>query len=225
MPAYLRKRQEEMAEEKRHAARPMSPQPPPGYRKVGEEERQSALEALRKRRAEVEKAQQALPFKIETVGQRQREKDLNDRLAHAGRLLEMFGKPLVFVPVDSDPLAAAPPLLGGGADGPGPGPGPSRATVADASPGAAMRGRSGSASPAEALTQGGSGGSVGPPRPRLGSRESRAAANSERRRQAGVAVPWDELVGRPPGAMAASAVRTEVKVAAPPGGVSSLQLG
>mmetsp|Transcript_53563 Transcript_53563/g.124659 ORF Transcript_53563/g.124659 Transcript_53563/m.124659 type:complete len:92 (+) Transcript_53563:445-720(+) len=56
------------------------------------------------------------------------------------------------------------------------------------------------------------------------SRASRAAASVERRRQAGEVVPWDHFLGAAPAA-AAQAVRTEVKVAAPPGGHSSLQLG
>lgn len=154
VPAYLRKRQEEMAEAKQQAARPASPQPPPGYRKVPEEERQETLQVLKTRKTEVEKAQRSLPFKIETLGQKQREKDLSDRMAHIEKLHGMFCKPLVFVPADAGCIANSVPPLG---------PDAPTATCADA--------------------------------------------------------PWEH-----PSA-GARAVHTKVKVAAPPGGHSSFELG
>lgn len=177
VPAYLRKRQEEMAEEKRRINRPQSPQPPPGYRKVGEAEKENTLSVLRQRRIEVEKAHRNLPFKIETIGQKQREKDLNDRMAHLDKLLGMFSKPLVYVPADSEPITASAAGLGPPDD---------------------RAGREGLS-------------------PQLGA----APAALPGQRYTALA-PWEQAPGG--GSAAPRSIRTEVKVVAPPGGVSSLQL-
>lgn len=105
VPKYLEKRKVELAEAKRIAERPLSPQPPPGYRRVKEEERSATLKLLQSRKSEVEKAHAGLPFKIETPGQRRREKNIDDRLKHIDRLLAMFGQALVFIPADAEPIA------------------------------------------------------------------------------------------------------------------------
>lgn len=176
VPAYLKKRQEEMAEAKRQANRPVSPRPPAGYRKVPEEEKESTLAVLRQRKLDVEKAQRNLPFKIETLGQKQREKDLNDRMAHLDKLIGMFSKTLVFVPADAQPITASAPDLGPPDDRAGAGP-------REAAPGGQNR---------------------QPSQDRYGS-----------------LAPWEQVAsGGPP----RNNIRTEVKVVAPPGGVSSLQL-
>lgn len=104
VPVYLKRRQAEMAEERRRAAAPPSVVAPPGFRLVPEAERLISLDVLRKRREEVEAALQRLPFRIETAGQRKREKEALEQLAHMDRLLMMFGNVHVFVPEDVPPL-------------------------------------------------------------------------------------------------------------------------
>lgn len=216
VPAYLKKRNEEQAAAKLRAERPPSPQAPPGFRRVGEDELRSTRELLGQRKAEVEKAQRALPFKIETVGQKQREKDLASRLAHIDKLLGMFAQPRVFVPSDSPPIAVSvPPLAPGPCDAGGGGGIPETQDAA----GSVMRGRDGNGM-REAMQRPSSREALA----RAPSREGRAAKQAERRRQNNCLAPWDheELAG--PAMPRGGPVRTEVKVAAPPGGRSSLSL-
>lgn len=212
VPAYLKRRNEEMAEEKRIANRPPSPQAPAGYRKVPEHEKQATLDVLRQRRKEVEAGQRNLPFKIETPGQKQREKDLADRLAHLDKLLGMFAQPVVFIPADAEPIAVSVPPLPQGLQGR-----PTRERENDPScpevvPQVVPQVRSGREAEGGLAEAG----------VRVPSRESRARANADRRAQAGMMAPWDRGPSSP---SVRSDIRTEVKVAAPPGGKSSLSLG
>lgn len=96
-----------MAEEQRNAALPSEPQPPPGYRRVAEDERLRTLETLQVRRREVEVEARALPLRIETMGQRRRERELNKRREQLEKLLSMFGQPVVFIPADAEPIPVA----------------------------------------------------------------------------------------------------------------------
>jgi len=209
VPAYLKQRNKEMAEDKRIANRPHSPQAPPGYRKVPDSEKQATLDVLRLRKREVEVAQRNLPFKIETPGQKQREKDLEDRLAHLDKLLGMFGQPTVFIPADAEPIAMSVPPLPQGLQGP-----PTRMRDSDESSQQVApsrvpelrRGREGEGTSLEAGV-------------RVPSREGRARANADRRAQAGLLAPWEKGNESP-----SHQIRTEVKVAAPPGGKSSFSL-
>lgn len=108
LPVYLRRRKRELSAERRRASEPPEPEPPPGYRRVGAEEQQQAIETLNRRRDVVIKSQDKLPFRIETIGQRQREKELKERLHYLDRLIVMFSKKIVFVPSDSEPICDLP---------------------------------------------------------------------------------------------------------------------
>lgn len=116
VPAYLKKRQAELAEEKRRALMPPPQKIPDGYRLVSEDERIGTVEVLQQRRAEVERALNSLPFKIETLGQRRREADLTGRLGNLEKLLVLFGNPTVFVPADAESISTAAPKSSLGGD-------------------------------------------------------------------------------------------------------------
>jgi len=203
VPVYLRKRQEEWAEQKRQSERTPSPQPPQGYRKVPDEERNGTLSVLQARKVEVEQAQRGLPFKIETVGQKQREKDLASRLADIDKLIGMFSKKVVFMPADAAPIAVSvPPLEDDAAMN-----APDLHQVDAAAERPVVQ---------EVLNRPSSRGSA------QQSRMSRAAADAQQRRDAGGALPWDNFIMAEPPRM--RQIKTEVKVSAPPGGKSTLQL-
>lgn len=216
VPLYLQKRQAEAAEEKNRAARPASPKAPAGYRKVEKEELDATLAVLNTRKKEAEKAQRNLPFKIETPGQKQREKDLNDRVAHLDKLIGMFSRPTVFIPADAEPIASSVPPLGPDPEddaprgGRGQPPGGSGSGMRDA-----MNGPSSRPSSRDAAR----GASPTPEKRKLLAR--RQEASVERERQVSEGAPWDRIEN----VSGVRAIKTGVKIAAPPGGGSSLNLG
>lgn len=221
VPAYLRRRNEEMAEDKRRAERPHSPQAPGGFRKVPESEKQATVEVLKQRKREVEVAQRSLPFKIETMGQKQREKELTERLAHLDKLLGMFSQPVVFIPADAEPIAASvPPLKAELAGRP-----PRSRDDAPYEQGAGGSEASSQARPEPRGRNSGEALEVCGGRPssreaRPASRENRARMAEELRGQARQAAPWE----RENGGKGSANIRTGVQVSAPPGGKSSLSL-
>uniref|UniRef100_A0A7S1FJW5 Enkurin domain-containing protein n=1 Tax=Noctiluca scintillans TaxID=2966 RepID=A0A7S1FJW5_NOCSC len=215
VPPYLRRRRVELAEQKRLAARTPSPQPPPGFRKVDEPERQGSLAVLNQRKVEAEKAHRNLPFKIETAGQKQREKELVNRIAHIEKLLGMFEKPVVFVPFDAEPISVStPPLETDSLDE------ISRSVAGRQSEGgqccpSGVAMREALQCPSSRDVPSGGGGS---------DRGSRAHAPSSARRRrvlGGGGLPWEQEF------IEASApvkpLKTSVQVVAPPGGKSNLQ--
>lgn len=109
VPDYLRRRMAKAEETRRREALPRPPKAPPGYRRVSEAERLGSLEALAKQRKAAQAVVNSLPFRIETLAQRRREKEAIEHLDHVEKLEAMFGQPEVYVPDDMEPLAALEP--------------------------------------------------------------------------------------------------------------------
>lgn len=97
-PAYIQKIKAERAEQERQAeASRAVPQIPPGYRQMPEEERTETLQALRKKREELEKAFQRLPFNIETDSQRRRQQQVLEKIKESDTAIETFSNPKVLI--------------------------------------------------------------------------------------------------------------------------------
>jgi hypothetical protein len=68
-----------------------------GMRLLSEDERLETLAVLQKNRADVERALQGLPLKIETVGQIRRRDELERRMREVEEGLKVFARPKVLV--------------------------------------------------------------------------------------------------------------------------------
>lgn len=97
-PAYLQKMKADRVEQQHQAEiQRNAPQIPSGYRQMPENERVETVEALQKKREELEKAFQRLPFVIETDNQRRRQKTILDKIEETDKAIKTFSNPLVLV--------------------------------------------------------------------------------------------------------------------------------
>ena len=98
VPGYLRRRQarEEEEEEERLANEP-DEDCPEGMVVMAEEERIDTLEVLEESHAELMAALNALPIRIETLGQRTRKAELEDKLREIEDAIRVFSRSKVFV--------------------------------------------------------------------------------------------------------------------------------
>merc|ERR1712194_876420 len=103
VPAYLQKLNRERAAQKQREEEEMvrrKDEPPPGYRVLAEEERVSTLQALLEKQEQLEQAYRKLPLKLETEGQKRRQRDLNAHLKEIEDNIAMLAKPRVLVKLD-----------------------------------------------------------------------------------------------------------------------------
>jgi hypothetical protein len=97
-PAYLQKIKANMAEQQRQAKlQGDAAGIPPGYRQLPEEERKETLEALQKKREELEKAFRNLPLKIETETQKRRQKAVLEKIQESDQAIQTFSQPKVLI--------------------------------------------------------------------------------------------------------------------------------
>eukprot|EP00933_Yihiella_yeosuensis_P054484 TRINITY_DN5294_c0_g1_i1.p1 TRINITY_DN5294_c0_g1~~TRINITY_DN5294_c0_g1_i1.p1 ORF type:complete len:240 (-),score=67.61 TRINITY_DN5294_c0_g1_i1:371-1090(-) len=97
-PSYLRKMKEDAAEQKRaEEERKNQPKCPAGYRIMPAEEVAETLSLLKKKHEEIEKEYRMLPLKIETDGQKRRQKMVLEKIEHSNKAIAMFSKPTVMV--------------------------------------------------------------------------------------------------------------------------------
>lgn len=97
-PVYLQKIKAKLDEEKsRVEAQRSALSVPAGYRVLPEEEVTDTLEALRRKRADLEKEFQKLPLNIQTDSQKRRQKAVLNKIEESDRAIKIFSQPNVMV--------------------------------------------------------------------------------------------------------------------------------
>lgn len=96
VPTYLNDIKAKLDDDKRKANEKVE-EIPPGYRLMGEAEKQKTLKTLRERQADAEAQWRKLPLNIETEGQKRRETNIKNELKEVERMTAMFDKPRVLV--------------------------------------------------------------------------------------------------------------------------------
>jgi hypothetical protein len=97
-PAYLQKIKTNLADQQRQAeAERRGPEIPAGYRQMPDDERIKTLEALQKKRDDLEKAFRNLPLTIETASQRQRQKMVLEKIEETDKAIKTFSNPKVLI--------------------------------------------------------------------------------------------------------------------------------
>jgi len=96
VPAYLNDIKHRLAEEKRKASEVIETIPE-GYRLMGEEEKQQTLQSLHQKKSDAEAAWRKLPLKIETDGQKRRQKQIQKEIKECEKMITLFDKPRVLV--------------------------------------------------------------------------------------------------------------------------------
>merc|ERR1719507_161932 len=97
-PRYLQKIKAELAHEKEVVEALLAkPSLPSGYRQLPDEEARETLEALQKKRSELDKEFQRLPLNVITDSQKRRQKAILDKIDESDKAIKIFSQPKVLV--------------------------------------------------------------------------------------------------------------------------------
>lgn len=102
IPSYLKnfKKQEEQKKKDEIAAKEAA-KIPKGMRLLSEEEKKETIATLNFKKDQILEENRKLPLKIETIGQKQRQADINKRLIEVEAAIKAFNKEKVFVDLSS----------------------------------------------------------------------------------------------------------------------------